>query len=462
VVFGVDESDEVVQTLDNVRPRTVADVLSTVDMFRVAPDDEPAPALWRAKVTKAAQRCISQLWERTGSMDDPWNPHFNLQEAMSFINRHPRIADAVRHIVAEDGSKGISKFLNHGDSAALLYLMGTCTSDPDTYRPTWETQPEENRLDFSMWDKACEFFTLLGSNSAEFKAVREAINRLTNPDTAAKATTDERMGVIAKAWMMFANGEPFNNSVPVDPALKLKYKIEDGVSVLNEWPTVGGIDLGKDGGHRAKPDKVVLTPGAAPVTPSQQVQDTGDEPAEGDDEADAVEDDVTPEELEAQKAIVKKEGLEAMLEKNQPAAPPAPAGKKATPKPKGKAPAAAPVPQPAAEEEQADVVEEAPPAVNGKAKPASKTKFQFSEEDKKILDQVKAVAGKAKPVDGSPVKPTGKPPTAAESLAKQKAADAEKAKAKKAATAAAPPAPAPTAPAKPKPGPKPKAAAAKK
>lgn len=233
VVFGIEESGEITRTLDNVKPRTLADVLFCDEAVfgKVKPAD-------RQKLCRMADYAVRIVWHRTGAGIDAFAPKRTHSEALDFIDRHGKILKAVKHIFEEDKDGHISKILSPGTAAGLLYLMASCKSDVDKYRNA-DTRSEK-KMDFEQWEKACEFWVLLSANAAEMEEVRKGLNNLVDPETGEAAPLAHKMALLIKAWNVFAQGYEITAK-----DLKLKKETdEEGVKHLVECPTCGGIDLG--------------------------------------------------------------------------------------------------------------------------------------------------------------------------------------------------------------------------
>lgn len=234
VVYGIKEDDDTFKTLNCGKPGTLSEVLYRSEHLAhiKSPRDRKA-------VAKITDQAIKLLWARTGAISDPFAPRRTHGEALDFLSRHPRVLRAVKHIHEEDAEDAIGQFLSAGPAAGLLYLMGCSTSEVDLYRNE-DPASSEKSLKWDMWEKACEFFVMLGSGSSTFNEVRTAIRGLDNPDTGQEGPVTEKLAVLIKAWALFVAGEDFSAK-----GLALSYKEnDDGVKKLAETPSVGGIDLG--------------------------------------------------------------------------------------------------------------------------------------------------------------------------------------------------------------------------
>lgn len=284
VIFGVEETDEVVNTMDTCRPRSYADVLYRSDVYGTAKGTE------RKTLCKMSEWAVKMAWHRTGAVDNPFAPKRTHSEGVTFLHNHPHLKEAVLHIYEENqtekeegqpaGKPPISKYISPGYASGLLYLMaasGTTDEQAEVYRADGQVLREVN-IDMSRWEQACEFWVNL-AKSPSFDAVREALGRLADPSTGAGGRREEKEAVLAKAWNVFVTGKD-----PKLSDLKLKYQTDkDGISVLKDDASqhFGGIDLG---------------PGEHETTDDEDATQEGEE------------------DIEARKAQVKEESLNSTLD----------------------------------------------------------------------------------------------------------------------------------------------------
>lgn len=311
--YGVKEMDKVINTMDTCKPRSLKDVIYRSQHFMSMKIGE------RKVASKIADYCIRMLWMRTGANKDAYTPRKTHSEAMNFILTHPKVLEAVKHILVEDNKKSISNIIHPGYAAACLYLMGTSLSDGDLYR---NSERNENILDTSMWDLACEFWTLLSAKSKRLGDLVFAIGALADSRTGIGGTTSEVIGVICKAWELFSHNMEINRN---DLVLK-KMRTSDNLLIQNEFPEFGGIDFGDP---KAATVKILLRNGK----PEDEIDDDLDRIDTLEDELDTLEDelaeeylaergedDPTPEELEVRKAKLRNKGngKQPKLEKDKP------------------------------------------------------------------------------------------------------------------------------------------------
>lgn len=230
VCFGVEESDEVVNTMDTCKPRSLTDVIFRSEYFADMPTSS------RKNISRVLDYAIRLLWFRTGVGNDAYAPKRTHSEALDFVNRHPRILECVKHVGDAESATVISKFIPVGSAAGLMYLMATSTTEPTEYQAS--QNGDENLLNFDLWDKAEEFWSLIGSDSPAIAPIKKVLGAMIEGEGG--GSNAERLGIIVKAWDAFVQ-----NDKVTEKDLKLKYVTdEDGFKTLAECPTTGGIDLG--------------------------------------------------------------------------------------------------------------------------------------------------------------------------------------------------------------------------
>lgn len=232
IVCGISEKDDVVNTIDTGRPRSLMDVIYRSEFFADLTLKE------RKESAKACQFAVTMLWERTG-VEDALSLSKTHAESLEFINNHPRLLECV-NLIREDNENGqITHFITPGNAAGLLYLMGCSKTNPKGYYET--SHRDESQLDWDLWDTACDFWIALasGSKDANTTVLRAAFRNLI-PEDGGTVSKSERLAVLIKAWNIIAAGGKLN-----ERALALKWgHDEDGTRQLLEFPTVGGIDVG--------------------------------------------------------------------------------------------------------------------------------------------------------------------------------------------------------------------------
>jgi hypothetical protein len=235
VVFGVDEDDAVVNTMDTCKPRSLADVIYRSEFFSSMNTKD------RRSAARIADYAVRMLWHRTGAGMDAFAPRRTHAESLDFINRHPKLLECIKHVYIENGTENLSQLLSLGYLSALMYLMGSCTTERENEEKTGYSQvttPSESQLNWDMWDMVNDYIVLLASGNEDVKPVRTAIAALAADGL---GSVQARCAVLIKGWNIFSCGDT------IDPdGLALSWvEHEDGSKVLAECPIVGGIDLGE-------------------------------------------------------------------------------------------------------------------------------------------------------------------------------------------------------------------------
>lgn len=141
IVFGIDEGDETVNTVDTGIPRSLSQVIERSEYFAGMKQKD------RHRCAQMADYAIRLLWHRTGAGMDAFAPKRTHAESLDFLARHPRILECVKHVYEENGEEGkIANYVSPGYAAGLMYLMGCCATDPQEYGAT--DTPVESMLDW--------------------------------------------------------------------------------------------------------------------------------------------------------------------------------------------------------------------------------------------------------------------------------------------------------------------------
>lgn len=237
IAFGCDESDETVNTMDTCKPRSLWEVICRSHYFADLPLAE------RKVVSRRTADCIKFLWHRTGAFLDAFRPRRTHSESLHFIERHQRTLAAVKHITEENGTDKISRYIVPGYAAALLYLMGTSETEREKDDKTGYSdvaEPGESLLNFSRWEQACDFWTMIAAGDKQMDPIREALGKVLEGHESQGGTPDERVALLAKAWNAWIENGDIEES-----DLILSYNIDgEGRRTLTECPVVQGIDLG--------------------------------------------------------------------------------------------------------------------------------------------------------------------------------------------------------------------------
>lgn len=266
VAFGASEEAEVIRTLDNVKPRGLADVVFTMEAAN--PHFKSKSKKDTHAMCKIIDHTVRMLWHRVGQDANAFTKLRTNSEMVSFLDKHGRVYDAVRHIYEQNKNGVISKCFTPGYSAAVLYLMAASKTDQIKYNvAVREHGSSEEHMSLAHWNKARDFWTHVANEGGEeCKAVRKALTPTTKDKDGAEVklamSRDEKLAVLAKAWAAYLE----KGSVEARD-LKLKYSPpnEMGERSLEENPTFGGIDFGI-GGREADP-----TPADEP-TPEEEAE----------------------------------------------------------------------------------------------------------------------------------------------------------------------------------------------
>lgn len=254
IVYGVDEADETVNTIDTGMPRTLSDVLFRGPHFQSFKDRSD-----RDKASTMAENAIKQVWYRTGvgtAFDvDLRTTH---SEYIDFLDRHAKLIKCVKHLFEESKNGKIRKLLGPGYAAGLCYLMASSTTEGDAYRKG--TPPSEALMDWSNEDTAMNFWVEVAASDKKLAYLQQALKELGNANEQnngdGKVSLAERMALVIKAWLCVLTKKPLT----VDTIDLLYRQDEDGFRVLNECPTTGGIDLGNPTHPGTSGDEEMPTP----------------------------------------------------------------------------------------------------------------------------------------------------------------------------------------------------------
>ena len=229
VAVGIDEDDAVVNTMDTCKPRTLADVIYRSPYFANLPPGE------RKAAARSTDYAIRLLWVRTADNIDGFSPRRTHSESIDFLDRHPRILEAVSHVTTEDEDGKLSRYLSRGYCAALLYLFAAGKTDQGKYLDADKLC--EDNIDFSMWDDACDWFVLLAGDDSSLAPIRKCLAAMIEDGD---SSLDGKLALMIKAWNITSQGKKLT-----EDNLTLKYQEDDdGFAYLDESPVVGGIDVG--------------------------------------------------------------------------------------------------------------------------------------------------------------------------------------------------------------------------
>ena len=236
IIRGASEAQEIVETIDNTQARSLADTISTSEIF--AGLDQKG----RLTCSKMLDTAIDFLWRRTGAEKQNGIKVYQTHSAsFDFLGRHKRLEECVKHIFEENQEKHLSNLdLAAGHCAAMLYLMGSCETDGDSYR---NADPRsEEVVNWEFWEQAQEFWVLLAGSDSSMVPVKAAILALPTDPEGLQGNVTERIAILAKAWGLVSRAEKITKE-----ELALEYgKNLLGATVLVDPPDFGGIDVGPD------------------------------------------------------------------------------------------------------------------------------------------------------------------------------------------------------------------------
>jgi hypothetical protein len=263
--LGVSEEPATIRTLDNVRPRTLSDVLYTEEnVFG------KLSATARKEAIRNLDYAIRFLWNRTGQGNPSYGSFTSYRthsESLDFFHRHPHLAQIVEHITginerpkAKDengkvvtGPAPITQVAGSaGVAAGIEYLAGCSASDEDQVaayhqaEPPSEKKGKKDLLDWSLLEKALAFFEEL----PQMDQVREVmIDLLPAMEGDLKVSQAVRTAVIIKAWNHHCKEDLAFTAEDITPET-----VVDGFGnrTLAESPTLGGIDDGDRSFKRPK------------------------------------------------------------------------------------------------------------------------------------------------------------------------------------------------------------------
>lgn len=236
LVFGVSDNKRVTQTLDNVRPRTLTDVLYTSPTFADLGTVE------KRECSRMLAYATDLMWARVRAAD-AFIKYQSHAASLDFVDRHPKMVDCVAFIFKENKDRSLSNLrLSPGHSAAFLYLMGSCDSDNEEY--SVGQPPSEKHLSWTYWDMSCQFWKLLSNiKDDRLLQVRKELQSLVDDETGQSGRAAEKHAIICKAWNVTVEHEGGEENITKEQ-VALEYGERDGRKVLVDQPNVGGIDMG--------------------------------------------------------------------------------------------------------------------------------------------------------------------------------------------------------------------------
>lgn len=281
IMYGVDESDRVVNTVDTGVPRSDKDVLYRSHYF-----SNLDPKEWsqtdRRNLARMVGFALTLLWDRTGAGKGYWTRTH--AETMDWLGRHTTLVELAKDLYKEDSKGYLKSVLQPGTALGLYYLLAASATNTTKY--TEVSPATEDNINWKNRKKARAFMLLLCKESPQVKAVRDAISKIINVMTAkVVASTDERLAIVCLAWDRFLLDKPITTK---DVDLNNGWwetDLQEGIKTLTNHPIVGGIDLGwpEPGGKKEdKATPATVGSGPAGTGPDDPPNDEGveDEPEE--------------------------------------------------------------------------------------------------------------------------------------------------------------------------------------
>jgi hypothetical protein len=232
LVFGVFESDRVVNTIGIGKPRTIADSIYASCLFEDVTSKKDA-----VRLSKLLEHAIRLLWERTGAKQDAYNPRIGHCEAFFFLNNHPTLLQCARTVFLEEGGdeRRLSRWLSLGYLTGLMYLMSTKGGNIVAYHQAAD-RSEEVLGGLPSQEKADAFIAALAAKDVALKDLFSSIESMVSQGNESPL---EKMMLIIKAWNLWNEAKSVTKA-----ALKLKTDTIEGVRAVIEDPVIDGIDVG--------------------------------------------------------------------------------------------------------------------------------------------------------------------------------------------------------------------------
>lgn len=234
IVTGISDKPETVDTIGLGTKRSLGDVIFRRREFTNV-DEKDAKRL-----ANILSHAIRLCWIRSGGKTVSDAPHFPHSEALSFLDTHERLLDAVLYIWEQEGGQGaegkrVSSFCSLGYAAGMLYLMATAQTDREAF-------DSGGAISWKLWSKAKDFWGLVASGEGLRKgnpvlALRALLPKI---GAAGSAGRDEICSTIIKAWNLWADGKKGEIK---EVKVKRKKDQETGKFILSETPRIGGLDI---------------------------------------------------------------------------------------------------------------------------------------------------------------------------------------------------------------------------
>lgn len=236
VVVGISEDDDTVNTINTGKPRTFTDVIYRSEIFRDVSDKS------RKQIAGVIAWAVKYTMLRVHATVHGFSMGRSHGDAMDFVYKHKRLLEAARFVFEENDGNRLSKYAPLGMAAALLYLAGCSEHDPDPNDDNKAYDPGDNswtdeRLDWSLWDKAEAFWAAVPENEA-LAPLRNALEQL---EAGGSLRRDEVFGMTIQAFLAWADDQPISAKTI---ELEKHRDEETGDISIVDHPLIGGIDLG--------------------------------------------------------------------------------------------------------------------------------------------------------------------------------------------------------------------------
>lgn len=284
IVYGIENTDRVVNTINTGKPRSLADVFYRCPYFAFLPA-KSTDGVNRVAAAKVAADALRVVWHRTGMYLSVAGSMMTHSESCAWIESHggveSKLLEAVRVVLDANRDGWITDHVRLGYAAAMLFLMGQWQTPDDEVAAYYgaATRTDE-KLTFSGWDRAVVFWQNFGARAKptdeqaakgkpgdptgplrNLTEVLDAENVIESRPDNDGTRGKQRDYAIVRAWRAYrGNGR----TIPPEKC-NVQYTRADRYGVRSlDWAadekTVGGIDLGNDRLAPDPSDDVAATP----------------------------------------------------------------------------------------------------------------------------------------------------------------------------------------------------------
>lgn len=194
---------------------------------------------------------VRLVWLRTNGEQVARGSKLHHPEALAFLEKHPRLHDAVLHIFHEEGGSGvdgkkISDYISIGYAAGMMYLAGYMHSDAAKVH---NGEIDMSRKPATTWDQAEDFWTRFanqdfsgGKKGEVVKSIHTILSK--NAKAVEKHSRDALCTLITRAYLVWSGEE--KDKWQTIRALSSKLTTKDGDKEVLQLERFGGIDLDKE------------------------------------------------------------------------------------------------------------------------------------------------------------------------------------------------------------------------